>query len=198
MALRPMAEANNSARRLIVFRSPVCQKIRSMASKAGSPSVRHGSMATKPRRLPPSRMLTGVKSPWRKTVRDGSSASRRAQPPSPVEQFVRDQWPPGSGRSGALAPWRQIGRRLGPRPTERPGRVRPAARPLKPPNAVKAHEPALVPHSVPAMRDAEVHKRTPRFWVGWRQLSVPSERRRPEDLDSTVLRCRRLDSGEVD
>ena len=59
VASTPMAGANSSARRRIVSWSSACQKSRSMASKAGSPRVGHGSMATSPRRSPPSRILTG-------------------------------------------------------------------------------------------------------------------------------------------
>ena len=55
------------------------------------PRGRAGSMATSPRCAPPSRMLTGVKSPWRRTV--GTAARRGARPAGDHDRTARPTRP---------------------------------------------------------------------------------------------------------
>ncbi|HVH93494.1 MAG TPA: hypothetical protein VM688_01095, partial [Nocardioidaceae bacterium] len=60
--LSPVAEAIHSARASMVSTSSDCHSVRSTASNAASPTHGAGSIATSPRRFPPSRMLLGVSS----------------------------------------------------------------------------------------------------------------------------------------
>jgi hypothetical protein len=77
-ASAPIAGANRSARAVMVSTSSARHSTRSIASKAGSPTQGAGSIATRPRSSPPSRTLTTVRSPWRRTAAGASAASRIA------------------------------------------------------------------------------------------------------------------------
>jgi hypothetical protein len=90
-----VATLSRSLRSSIVPRSSACQRIRSTASKAASPRQGAGSIATRPRSEPPSRMLLGVRSPWRRTVGELSRAS-----------------PVASRRPALVQRWRNQGRKV--------------------------------------------------------------------------------------